>query len=137
MVNTRGGLLEKAAKLAEKVGYVLIATADNEGWPHVAAARLLKLKENGRIDVREWFCPGTMSNLNANRRVSVVVWESASDTGYQLLGETEHMMDIGILDGYTPNMEQKWPIPQVESELVIRVSKITDFKRAPHSDIEE
>ncbi len=130
-------LLDKAVKLAERVGHVFIATSDVEGRPHVAAARMLKLKDDGRIDVREWFCPGTMSNLQNNRHVSIVVWEAASDTGYQLLGEMEDMMDIGMVDGYTPKMESKWPLPQVKSQLLVRVSKVIDFKRAPHSDVEE
>lgn len=133
----RAELLEKAVRLAEKAGHVFIATSDAEGWPHVAAARIIQLKDNGRIDIREWFCPGTMSNLQNNRHVSVVVWEGKSDTGYQLLGEMEQMMDIGMLNGYTLEMKSKWPLPQVESQLIIHVRKVIDFKLAPHSDMEE
>ena len=130
-------ILEKAVQLAAKVGYVLIATADINKWPHVAVARTLKLKEEGLIAVHEWFCPGTISNLHSNSHVSVGVWDASTDTGYQLLGEMEHMTDIGMIDGYTPEMKSKGPLPQVESQLLIRVSKVIDFKRAPHSDIEE
>lgn len=81
--------------------------------------------------------PGNKSNLHANPHVSVIVWDETTDTGYQLLGEMEHMTDIGIIDGYTPQMKNMRPMPQVESQLVIQVNKVTDFKRAPHSDIEE
>ena len=130
-------ILEKAVQLATKVGYVFIATADTNKWPHVAVARTMALKEEGRIVVNEWFCPGTMSNLQSNSRVSVVVWDESKDIGYQMLGEMEHMMDIGMIDGCTPEMKSKWPMPQVESQLVIHVNKVTDFKRAPHSDVEE
>lgn len=137
MAEIRAELLEKAVELATKVGYVFIATSDTDGWPHLAAARTLVLKEEGRIAINEWFCPGTMSNLKLNSHVSVVVWDENCDIGYQLLGEIERMMDIGMIDGYTPEMESKWPLPQVESLLVIRVRKVTDFKRAPHSDVEE
>lgn len=137
MAEIRPGLLEKVAELAEKVGHVFIATSDTDGWPHLAVARSLKLGENGRMDVREWFCPGTMENLQHNSHVSIVIWEAASDNGYQLLGEMEHMVDIGMINGYTPEMESKWPLPQVESQLLIRVMRVTVFKRAPHSDIEE
>ncbi len=133
----KAAILEKAVQLATKVGYVFIATADANKWPHVAVARTVVLKEEGRIAVNEWFCPGTMSNLQSNSHVSVVVWDENTDTGYQLLGEMEHMMDIGMIEGYTPEMKSKWPLPQVKSQLVIRVSKVTDFKRAPHSDVEE
>lgn len=131
------GIVEKAVQLASKVGYVFIATADANRWPHVAVARTLALKEERRIAVREWFCPGTMANLQSNSHISVVVWDENTDTGYQLLGEMEDMTDIGMIDGYTPKMGSKWPLPQVESQLLISVSKVVDFKRAPHSDIEE
>lgn len=130
-------ILEKAIQLATRVGYVFIATADANNWPHVAVARTLALRKEGRVAVNEWFCPGTMSNLQLNSHVSVVVWDKDADIGYQLVGEMEHMMDIGMIDGYTPEMKSKWPLPQVESQLVILVNKVTDFKRAPHSDVEE
>jgi hypothetical protein len=96
------GVLEKATQLATKVGYVLIATADSDGWPHVAAARTLTLDGEGRVAVNEWFCPGTIANLHSNSRVSIVVWDQKSDTGYQLLGRMERLKDIDMLDGYTP-----------------------------------
>jgi hypothetical protein len=130
-------ILEKAVQLANKVGYVFIATADVNKRPHVAVARTLALKGEGQIAISEWFCPGTMSNLQSNPWVSVVVWDETTDEGYQILGEKEQMMDIGMLNGYTPEMKSKWPLPQVESQLVIHVTKVTDFKRAPHSDTEE
>ena len=130
-------ILGEAVQLATRLGYVFIATADANNWPHVAVARTMALKGEGRVAVKEWFCPGTMSNLQSNRHVSIVVWDAISDTGYQLLGEMEHIMDIGMTDGYTPEMKSKQPLPQVESQLVIYVNKVTDFKRAPHSDVEE
>lgn len=133
----RAEILEKVVQLATRVGYVFIATADANKWPHVAVARTLVLKGEDRIAVNEWFCPGTMSNLQSNSHVSIVVWDKNTDIGYQLVGEMEHMMDIGMIDGYTPEMKSKWPLPQVESQLLIRMSKVTDFKRAPHSDVEE
>ena len=129
--------IKKAVDLAEKVGHAFIATSDNEGWPHVAAARRLKTAGKSLIDATEWFCPGTMANLKKNRRVSIIIWDAATDTGYQLFGEMEKMIDIGMLDGYAPGMKAKWPLPQIESQLIVRISKITDFKRAPHSDIPE
>ncbi|MBI2850410.1 MAG: pyridoxamine 5'-phosphate oxidase family protein [Chloroflexi bacterium] len=129
--------LETAVELANKVGYVFVSTADANNWPHVAVARTMALKEPGRIEVNEWFCPGTMSNLQTNSHVSVVVWDAKTDTGYQLLGDMEHVIDIGMIDGYTPDMKSKFLLPQIKSQLIIRVNKVTDFKRAPHTDVEE
>ena len=133
----RAEILEKAANLAKKTGYVFIATADADKWPHVAVARTLAFKKGGQIAVREWFCPGTIANLQSNSRVSVVVWDKETDTGYQMLGELEQVIDTGMTNGYVSSVESKWVLPQVERQIIIHVNKVIDFKRAPHSDIEE
>ncbi len=130
-------ILKKAEQLAAKAGHVFVATADSKGWPHVAAAGRLALTPEKHVIVTEWFCPGTMANLQANPRLSLVVWDPATDTGYQLIGELEEMKDLGMLDGYAPKVEGKTPVPQVERQLLIHIDKVIGFKRAPHTDVEE
>ena len=129
--------LEKVTCLAEKAGYVFIATADAAGQPHLAAAGKLGLADEDCVTVTEWFCPGTVANLHTNKCVSIVVWAKDSDSGYQLLGRLEKTEDLGVLDGYAPGLEGEPPLPQVEKQLLIRIEKILDFKLAPHSDVEE
>jgi hypothetical protein len=130
-------ILRKAELLASKVGYVYISTADSRGWPHVAVAgRLANVREN-HVVLTEWFCPGTMNNLQVNPRIALVVWDASSDKGYQLLGELEEIKELGILDGYSPNVEAKTNVPQVERQLLVHIDKILDFKRAPHTDMVE
>ncbi len=87
--------------------------------------------------VTEWFCPGTMTNLKHNPRVSLVMWDAAKDAGYQLIGEAEAVEDLLMLDGYDPKMKDESRVPQVEWQVVIRVDKVIDFTRAPHTDTEE
>ena len=130
-------ILQKTQQLAAKVGHILVATADGEGWPHVAAAGRLALTPEKHVVVTEWFCPSTMVNLQANPRLSLVVWDSFADVGYQLIGELKGMKDLGILDGYAPQVEVKTPVPQVERQLLIHIDSVIEFKRAPHTDIEE
>ena len=129
--------LQEIAALAEKVGHILVATADNEGQPHVAAARRLAVTSNSLLEVREWFCPSTVANLKTNPRMSLVVWDTTEDTGYQLTGGLEEIHDVEMLNGYAPQIEREKAVPQVERQLLIRTKKITEFKCAPHSDIEE
>lgn len=130
-------MLEKAEHLAAKAGLILVATADSKGWPHVAAAGRLALTPEKHVMVTEWFCPGTMDNLQTNPRLSLVVWDSATDIGYQLIGELEEMKDLGMLDGYAPKVEGKTPVPQVERQLLVHIDRVIEFKRAPHNDVEE
>ena len=127
---------ENVIRLAEKVGHVLIATADQKGSPHMASSGRMELQRDGRLSLSEWFCPGTLSNLQHNPRISVVVWDPESDFGYQLLGETEGIEETAMQDGYSPLLETS-RIPQVERKILFRVDRILHFSLAPHSDIEE
>ncbi|MDR4497870.1 MAG: pyridoxamine 5'-phosphate oxidase family protein [Candidatus Scalindua sp.] len=130
-------LLNAAVKLAEKLEHVFVATADSSGTPHVAAAGELKQMSKDHVTVSSWFCPGTLANLENNRRVSMVVWDAESDKGYQLLGRVEKVEDIAILNGYLPEIDETQVVPQVEEKLLVRVEKIIAFSHSPHSDLEE
>ncbi len=130
--------LMKAARLAEKVRYALIATADARGWPHIAAAgRVNIVPENNHLAVAEWFCLGTLANLSANQKVAIVVWDVTTDTGYQFIGEVEEIKDLSMLDGFAPRQEEKHPPPQVERQLLVHIDRVLEFRRATHSDSEE
>ncbi len=129
--------LKKAEQLAVKAGHILVATADSKGWPHIAAAGRLALTPEKRVAVTEWFCPGTMANLQENPRLSLVVWDSATDAGYQLIGELEEVKDLDMLDGYAPQVEGETSVPQIERQLLVHIDRVIEFKRAPHTDVEE
>jgi len=64
-------IIMKAAYLASKIGYVLVANSDVRGWPHIGIAGKLANPRGKHIVVTEWFCPGTMSNLQANPKMSI------------------------------------------------------------------
>lgn len=81
--------LKRALALAETVKTVLVATADGDGRPHVAIAGKTDALADGRVAVSEWFCPWTVANLGKNPRISLVVWNTVADAGYQLSGEVE------------------------------------------------
>ena len=131
------GTLAKAVKLAGQKGYVFIATADNLGKTHLAAARTISIRPGNKISVSDWFCPQTMENLQTNNSLSIVAWDEKSDAGFQILGEVEAINDLAMLNGYSPDQTGKQSIPQVNRELLIKVDRIVDFKIAPHSDLEE
>ena len=128
--------IKKAVALGAKLHHVFVATADARGVPHVAAAAKVDLASNGRIRVSSWFCPGTVTNLEHNRSISLVVWDAAEDTGYQLIGEVENMEESAFLNGYAPEVEESPPLPQVERQLLVRIDRVSGFSHAHHSDAE-
>ena len=129
--------LKKAVSLSRRIGFICIATAESRGMPHIATAGKMELADEGYLSITEWFCPGTIANLQTNKFVSIVVWDRDSDSGYQMLGELEKIEELGILNGYAPDIESMPPLPQVERRLLIKVQKITDFRLGPHSDAED
>ena len=129
--------LKKAVSLSRRIGFICIATAESSGMPHIATAGKIELADEGYLSITEWFCPGTIANLQTNKFVSIVVWDRDSDSGYQMLGKLEKIEELGILNGYAPDIESMPPLPQVERRLLIKVQKITDFRLGPHSDAED
>ena len=129
--------IQNAVALGEKLQHIFVATADAEGLPHVAAAGKISSLSGGQVAVSAWFCPGTVMNLQKNRRVALVVWDAAADIGYQILGVVEKVEEKAMMDGYSPEMEDSPPPPQVERQLFVRVDKALNFSHAPHNDVEE
>jgi hypothetical protein len=125
-------LIAKAVEMGSRVGYALIATSDDKGLPHLAASRRVEAEHDGHVAVLEWFCPGTLSNLEVNPRISLVVWDPSSDKGFQLIGESVAVEETAMLDGFSPALQT--PSPQVERRIRVRVDKIMDFSHAPHND---
>jgi general stress protein 26 len=128
--------LVKTIALAQNIGHVLVATADSKGLPHVAPAdKMTLIPEEKKITVEAWFCPGTVANLQANRQVALVIWDPQADKGYQVVGETEGVEDVALLDGYVPGLGSM--LPQGKKRLYIRVAKVVAFQHAPHTDQEQ
>lgn len=128
--------LKRAIALAREVGHVFIATADAEGLPHLAAGAGLEDVGDGLVAVRGWFCPGMMANVDQNRHIALIVWNAGSGEGCQLLGEIERSEELAIQNGYDPEVDKTPAMPQVEREMIVRVSSIIGLSYAPHSDLE-
>lgn len=131
-----GEALRRALELAGKIQPAYVATTGADGWPHLAAAGRIEPGPEGRVRVSAWFCVGTVLNLAGNPRISLVVWDPATDQGYQLVGEVERMRELSMLNGYHPAEEGR-PVPQIERELTVRVRQVLRFTQAPHEDLPE
>lgn len=127
--------IKKAEHMARVVGYVFVVTCDDMYQPHMCIAGRLEVVEDRCISLTEWFCPGTVANIQQNKNISVVSWDSTVDHGYQLIGKVRKSIDVGILDGYAGASEMD-NIPQIEKQLLIDVEKAMAFKKQPHTDKE-
>lgn len=128
--------LEEVVTLGEAVGHVFVATASAGGVPHLASAGRLTSSGTEQVVVAEWFCPGTMANLQENDAIAVVAWDEETDRGHQLVGTVEQVRERSVIDGYVPEEGEETP-PQVERQLVIHVDEVLHFSQGPHSDVPE
>jgi hypothetical protein len=76
-----------------------------------------------------------MNNMQASRSVSLVVWDPATDRGYQLIGMIENVDEVAMMDGYAPGRDDS-SLPQTERRLLVRVDKVIKFTREAHADRE-
>lgn len=126
-----------AVDLGHKLGYVLLATADASGFPNLAVANVINRVSEDKLTISSWFCPATVANLRRNPRLDVIVWDSDTDQGYQILGTAEQVTDIAVLDGYTPERpEPRARVAQTEREVTVKVEKVFSFARAPYCDMD-
>jgi hypothetical protein len=136
-VKMNANTILKAVDLGKRMKHVFVATADNRGLPHLAAAGTIRIVSENQIAIEAWFCPGTLQNILCNPMISVVAWDPATDIGHQILGKMEKIEDIAILDGFSPDIETGAQLPQSERRLIVRVDKVLAFSHAPHSDVVE
>jgi hypothetical protein len=110
-----------------------VASADGSGQPHLAAGHGLRFSAAEHLLFEAWLCQKTLANVAANPRVALLCVDSASGTGYQLVGEVVASADTAILNGFAPPFETRG-LPQVQSRLEIRISEVMEFSTIAHSD---
>lgn len=126
--------LAKMVQLAGKVRHLLVATADEQGTPHLATAQHITLEDWDLLTVTAWFCPQTAKNVQSNPAVALVVWDRERDQGFQLIGEVEQVVEVTMPNGYIPGETVVYP--QIERKLMVRARRILSFGQAGHADKE-
>ncbi len=126
-------LFSEAVAMAQERQHVFITTADAGGWPHLTSVGGFALASDQHIDLSDWFCPLVETNLQQNSKVTIVVWDIATDTGYQMLGEVE---TVTALEGIIQSREEDPLFGQSPKSLRVRVNKVLHFSHAPHDDVE-
>ena len=126
-------LFSQAVAMAQERQHVFITTADTGGWPHLTSVGEFALASDQHIDLSDWFCPLVEANLQQNPKVTIVVWDIATDMGYQMLGEVE---DVTATEGIIQPYKSSPTFGQSPKSLRIRVDKVLHFSHAPHDDVE-
>ncbi|MFP4343972.1 MAG: pyridoxamine 5'-phosphate oxidase family protein [Anaerolineales bacterium] len=126
-------LFSQAVAMAQERQHVFITTADARGWPHLTSVGEFALASDRHIDLSDWFCPLVEANLQQNPKVTIVVWDIATDRGYQMLGEVE---TVTVLEGILHPHRDPPTFGQSAKSLRVRVDQVLLFSHAPHDDVE-
>jgi predicted pyridoxine 5'-phosphate oxidase superfamily flavin-nucleotide-binding protein len=126
-------ITEKMRRFIEEVNCAFVASADQNERPHLAVGKDLKVPDPHHVVFEAWFCHRTLENVGQNPYVALAVVDPATGAGYQLAGTVESTSQIGILDGFAPQMEAPGT-PQVESRMVVKVHAIMEFSHGVHTD---
>lgn len=126
--------LERAIALGKKVEHFFIAVVDAEGVPYVNSARQIEPVADNQFAIEEWICPLTVANLSKNPKLALLIWDSAADDGYEILGEVLMFEGQAFVNGFAPEVEENVYLPQVKRRLIIRAERITAFSHALRCD---
>lgn len=124
---------DKMKRFIEDINYAYVASADQRARPHLASAGGLKIPDPHHLVFEAWFCRKTLENIAEVPRLAVAVIDPATGAGYQLLCRVEKMAQVGILNGFVPEIEEPG-LPQTETRMVVQVEEVLEFSHGPHTD---
>ena len=124
---------DKMKRFIEEVNYAYVASADQRARPHLAAGGGLTVTDPRHLVFEAWFCHKTLENVAEVPRLAVVVVDPGTGAGYQLLCRVEDTSQVGILNGFAPEIEEPG-LPQVETRMTVLVEEVLEFSHGPHTD---
>ncbi|MBE0599312.1 MAG: pyridoxamine 5'-phosphate oxidase family protein [Desulfuromonadales bacterium] len=124
---------DKMKKFIEDINYAYVASADQRSRPHLASASGLQILDPQHLAFEAWFCHKTMENIAEVPRLAVAIIDPSTGAGYQLLCRVEQTAQVGILDGYSPEMEEPG-LPQTETRITVLIEEVLEFSHGPHTD---
>ena len=128
-------ILNRVSNLSKKIEFFYVATSDKKGEPHIAVAKGLTFLSDEYVAFKSWFCKKTIENIHENPNISIAIYDSQADTGYQIIGKAVSKDVVAVLNGYSAELEKfEKEYPQEEYQLKIKIVHIMDLHRVIHSD---
>jgi len=78
--------IDRIVALADKVGLVIVEVAGQSGVPMIACARRLLPDGADQVALDDWCAPSLAERIQSDGRLTVVVWDEATGSGYHLWG---------------------------------------------------
>ena len=112
---------DSVVALADKVGLVMVEVPGQNGFPMLACARRLAPHGAGCVALTEWCTPALADGLPSDGRLTVVVWDEATGSGYHVWGACVPPAEAG------PQAAGRRAEPR--QRLTVRVEQVVAFGR--------
>jgi len=118
-------LIQRTLETEKEDKEFFLITANRRGIVHADLVHHMAVIE-GDVRVQEWFSPLTLSDLEENKHVTLVIWDPKIQQGYQLEGKWKELKEQAPLGDHLPNKEELFP--QVAWDLRIAIQSVMPFK---------
>ncbi len=129
--------LERAIEFGKRLDHFFVALVGSDGFPSVTSARKIEQVSETQLAVDEWICPLAVKHLSENSKMAVLIWDPASDDGYEILGEVLMFESLAFLSGFPPEVEEDAYLPQGKRRLIVQAEKITSFRAFRCDEIQQ
>ncbi len=126
---------ESIKKLLEKADIIYVSTSGKDGIPHLAIGEKIAVPDSGHVILDAWFCVKTVENLAANPAIAIAVIDMSTKDGFQVIGNVEKIEDKMMMDGFVPELEEKWTGISTGYKISVTVSHVMKFTTEAHSDL--
>lgn len=129
-------ILNQIKNFSKRLELFYVATTNQKGEVHLAVAKdLTFLPDSEHVAFKSWFCKKTIENIHENPNISIAIYDTKADTGYQIIGKAVSKKVVAVLNGYSPELENvEKEYPQEEYQLKIKIINIMDLHSVAHSD---
>lgn len=122
--------------LLERANIIYVGTSDKDGMPHLAAGAGIVVPDSEHVRLEAWFCVKTVENLMINSSIAIAAIDPSTRDGFQLIGKVEKIEDKVMMNGFVPDLEEKWAgFSNVEYVITINISYVLKFTTGIHTDI--
>lgn len=119
----------------EKADIIYVSSSDKDGIPHLAAGERIVVPDDEHIRLEAWFCIKTVENLNVNPSLAIAAIDPVTKEGFQLIGKAEKIEDKMMMNGFVPELEEKWSGVSTEYTIYVGITHILQFNTGTDSDL--
>lgn len=126
---------ESIKELLERADIIYVSTSGKDGMPHLAIGEKMAVPDSDHVILDAWFCVKTVENLTENPAIAIAVVNLATKDGFQVIGKVEKIEERMMMDGFAPELEEKWTGLSTGYKISVAISHVMKFTTGAHSDL--